>query len=339
MSLDDDSDESIDMDDDMGSSDEESSGEGDDENEDTDSVEDENPEESGLLGFLAPSDITALRIGQPSPTPLQTEEEDSVDEEDELSLIPDASQTHATPRSTALSTAHGLGTDPCDQDAILPAKNATADDDDIAEVASRDRSSQPTPATTETKASEADSASSIELHQSNGHLTHSTTPPASTNLKTPIPFLLRGTLREYQHYGLDWLAGLYANNTNGILADEMGLGKTIQTIALLAHLACEHHVWGPHLVVVPTSVMLNWEMEFKKWCPGFKILTYYGNQDERKKKRIGWANNDSWNVCITSYQLVLQDQQVFKRKRWHYMILDEAHNIKELSDHKGGKHC
>ncbi len=55
--------------------------------------------------------------------------------------------------------------------------------------------------------------------------------------------------------------------------------------ALLAHLACEHHMWGPHLIVVPTSVMLNWEMEFKKWAPAFKILTYYGNQKERKQKR------------------------------------------------------
>ena len=43
--------------------------------------------------------------------------------------------------------------------------------------------------------------------------------------------------------------------------------------------------WGPHLIVVPTSVMLNWEMELKKWCPAFKILTYYGNQKERKLKR------------------------------------------------------
>ena len=41
-------------------------------------------------------------------------------------------------------------------------------------------------------------------------------------------------------------------------------------------------IWGPHLIVVPTSLMLNWEMEFKKWCPGFKILTYYGTQKERK---------------------------------------------------------
>ncbi|KAK5659192.1 hypothetical protein OQA88_1282 [Cercophora sp. LCS_1] len=158
--------------------------------------------------------------------------------------------------------------------------------------------------------------------------------PHPTATRTEIPFLLRGTLREYQHLGLDWLASLYANNTNGILADEMGLGKTIQTIALLAHLACHHEVWGPHLVIVPTSVMLNWEMEFKKWCPGFKILTYYGNQDERKRKRQGWTNDDVWNVCITSYQMVLQDNQVFRRRRWHYMILDEAHNIKNFKSQR-----
>ena len=110
----------------------------------------------------------------------------------------------------------------------------------------------------------------------------------------------------------------------------MGLGKTIQTIALLAHLACHHEVWGPHLIIVPTSVMLNWEMEFKKWCPGFKILTYYGTQEERRQKRKGWLDDNKWNVCITSYQLVLQDQQTFKRRNWHYMILDEAHNIKNF---------
>ena len=148
--------------------------------------------------------------------------------------------------------------------------------------------------------------------------------------RTKKPILLRGQLREYQHDGLDWLAGMYANGTNGILADEMGLGKTIQTIALLAHLAEEHHVWGPHLVVVPTSVILNWEMEFKKWCPGFKILTYYGNQEERRTKRKGWMDGNRWHVCITSYQLALQDASALKRKNWHFLVLDEAHNIKNF---------
>ncbi|KAJ2958380.1 hypothetical protein NQ176_g11182 [Zarea fungicola] len=143
------------------------------------------------------------------------------------------------------------------------------------------------PATSETKDSEMDSSSALVPAKSKSDDNRSASPSNQSTHKTEVPFLLRGTLREYQRDGLDWLAGLYANNTNGILADEMGLGKTIQTIALLAHLACQHEVWGPHLVIVPTSVMLNWEMEFKKWCPGFKILAYYGTQDERKRKRQG----------------------------------------------------
>jgi E1A-binding protein p400 len=100
-----------------------------------------------------------------------------------------------------------------------------------------------------------------------------------------VPHLIKHPLREYQLIGLDWLVAMNAKKLNGILADEMGLGKTIQTIALLAYLACEKKNWGPHLIVVPTSVMLNWEMEFKKWCPAFKVMTYYGSPKERKAKR------------------------------------------------------
>lgn len=66
----------------------------------------------------------------------------------------------------------------------------------------------------------------------------------------------------------------------------MYIGKTIQTIALLAHLVCEKKIWGPHLIIVPTSVLLNWEYECKKWCPALKILTYFGSLKERKLKRI-----------------------------------------------------
>ncbi|XP_056626620.1 helicase SRCAP isoform X3 [Triplophysa dalaica] len=157
---------------------------------------------------------------------------------------------------------------------------------------------------------------------------------ATTKVKTPIPFLLHGNLREYQHIGLDWLVTMNEKKLNGILADEMGLGKTIQTIALLAHLACVKGNWGPHLIIVPTSVMLNWEMELKRWCPGFKILTYYGSQKERKLKRQGWTKPNAFHVCITSYKLVLQDHQAFRRKSWRYLILDEAQNIKNFKSQR-----
>lgn len=151
---------------------------------------------------------------------------------------------------------------------------------------------------------------------------------STTKVRTKLPFLLKHSLREYQHIGLDWLVTMYEKRLNGILADEMGLGKTIMTIALLAHLACEKGIWGPHLIIVPTSVMLNWETEFLKWCPAFKILTYFGSAKERKFKRQGWLKPNSFHICITTYRLVIQDAKVFKRKKWKYLILDEAHLIK-----------
>ncbi|KAL0938354.1 adenosinetriphosphatase [Colletotrichum truncatum] len=237
----------------------------------------------------------------------------------------DVEMEDAPPKTDVLDV---VATDPM---TVAPAKRASPDTDIVTVPPSPEQSHSPP--TSDTKPSEVDSMS-LATPGVKDVVSRSATPNTPQVAKTEIPFLLRGTLREYQHDGLDWLAGLYANNTNGILADEMGLGKTIQTISLLAHLACHHEVWGPHLVIVPTSVMLNWEMEFKKWCPGFKILSYYGTQEERKRKRQGWNNDDVWNVCITSYQLVLQDQQVFKRRRWHYMILDEAHNIKNFKSQR-----
>lgn len=159
--------------------------------------------------------------------------------------------------------------------------------------------------------------------------------PAGTTLEevkvtTDLPFLLKGTLRPYQHVGLDWLANMHSRKLNGILADEMGLGKTIQTIALLAHIACTRNNWGPHLIIVPTSVMLNWEHELKKWCPAFKILTYMGNIAQRQEKRRGWTKPDAFHVCITSYKLAVQDATSFKLMKWKYLILDEAHHIKNF---------
>ncbi|KAI9817252.1 MAG: swr1 complex component [Pycnora praestabilis] len=314
------SDDSTDMDDDMINS---------DENQDYEDEEEygEEEEHPGLLGFFSKKELD-FDVEPDSGNKETADEhldEDEPEEEDteEVSMIPDASQVQ-TPSASNIE--EQTTSDNKEIPILDNAKDSTPDMD----MVSGDPSSQASPGTNATtKPSEAESISSMDMQLDSKHHSSPAT-PQPTALKTPIPSLLRGTLREYQHYGLDWLAGLYSNHTNGILADEMGLGKTIQTIALLAHLAVEHEVWGPHLVVVPTSVMLNWEMEFKKWCPGFKILTYYGTQEERKQKRKGWQDDNLWNVCITSYQLVLQDQQTFKRRNWHYMVLDEAHNIKNF---------
>lgn len=158
--------------------------------------------------------------------------------------------------------------------------------------------------------------------------------PKSLNASRIPVDLLRGTLRSYQKAGMEWLISLFNQRVNGILADEMGLGKTIQAISLLAWLAVEKGVWGPHLVVVPTSVIVNWEVEFKKWLPGFKVLTYFGSVKERRLKRQGWTKANIFHVCITSYSLAVQDAAALRRKRWVYLILDEAHNIKNFESQR-----
>ena len=71
-------------------------------------------------------------------------------------------------------------------------------------------------------------------------------------------------------------------------------------------------------------------MEFKKFLPGFKVLAYHGNTTKRRELRKGWNDKYSFNVCITSYALATRDVSIFKRRSWYYMILDEAHMIKNF---------
>ncbi|KAF4548415.1 Helicase swr1-like protein [Elsinoe fawcettii] len=307
--LDDDDDESTDMSDDMGSSDE------DEENESGGGEEEEGEEDIGLMGFLGGSERRKIQ-----------ELEDNTAEGD---VRGDGSQ-QTQGEATALDNGLALAEDIHNEDvrlrepSLLPAQSMEGD-----------HSSQPTPLDSSTTApTEADSTTTVDLEDIAKIMPTPEETQTARKITTKIPSLLRGTLREYQHFGLDWLAKLYVNQTNGILADEMGLGKTIQTIALLAHLAEEHEVWGPHLIVVPTSVILNWEMEFKKFLPGFKVLSYYGTQEERQQKRKGWANPDNYNVVITSYQLILKDLSSIRVPEWHYMILDEAHNIKNFQSQR-----
>ena len=314
-----DDDESIDMEDDMEDSEDVT---GSDERE----VDEEegSEEEQGLLGFFSRKELQAPDTPADDEPSEQLNDPEDLDEEiEEVSLIPDASQVQTPSASNSEAPSLDLRKDmSLYHDCSSPIVQLSPSDSKIKlDLKHTANPNKPSPLARLTN-------SDAEMEVSQDSLP--VTPVSSQPLKTQVPTLLRATLREYQHFGLDWLAGLYANRTNGILADEMGLGKTIQTISLLAHLAVEHEVWGPHLIIVPTSVMLNWEMEFKKFLPGFKILTYYGNQEERKQKRKGWLDNDKWHVCITSYQLVLQDQNTFKKRAWHYLVLDEAHNIKNF---------
>ncbi|XP_018863932.1 E1A-binding protein p400 isoform X13 [Parus major] len=154
----------------------------------------------------------------------------------------------------------------------------------------------------------------------------------TTAVKYNTPSLLYGSLREYQKIGLDWLAKLYRKNLNGILADEAGLGKTVQIIAFFAHLACNEGNWGPHLVVVRSCNILKWELELKRWCPGLKILLYFGSQRELRAKRQEWMEPNSFNVCITSYKQLFKGHTAFMKMRWKYLIVDEMQQIKNMTE-------
>ncbi|XP_074868460.1 E1A-binding protein p400 isoform X2 [Carettochelys insculpta] len=153
-----------------------------------------------------------------------------------------------------------------------------------------------------------------------------------TAVKYNTPSLLYGSLREYQKIGLDWLAKLYKKNLNGILADEAGLGKTVQVIAFFAHLACNEGNWGPHLVVVRSCNVLKWELELKRWCPGLKILLYFGSQRELRAKRQEWMEPNSFNVCITSYKQFFKGNHAFMKMRWKYLVVDEMQQIKNMTE-------
>uniref|UniRef100_A0A1A7YYW1 E1A binding protein p400 n=1 Tax=Iconisemion striatum TaxID=60296 RepID=A0A1A7YYW1_9TELE len=149
---------------------------------------------------------------------------------------------------------------------------------------------------------------------------------------SPAPFLLHGVLRDYQQIGVDWLVNLHKKQLNGILADETGLGKTVQTVAYMAHLAGQEGIWGPHLIVVRSCKLLSWELEFKRWCPGLKILLYLGNRKERRFKRALWDETNRFHVCVTSYKLLMKDQNHFLKRRWRHLVLDEVQLIRNITE-------
>jgi SNF2 family DNA or RNA helicase len=141
-------------------------------------------------------------------------------------------------------------------------------------------------------------------------------------------YIKNGEMRDYQIRGLNWMISLYENGINGILADEMGLGKTLQTISLLGYMVLMRDVPGPHIVIAPKSTLSNWVGEFKRWCPSLITICLIGSAEERKRIISEEIMPGEWNAVITSYEMVLREKTTFKKFNWRYLVIDEAHRIK-----------
>ncbi|RJE23628.1 complex ATPase [Aspergillus sclerotialis] len=150
----------------------------------------------------------------------------------------------------------------------------------------------------------------------------------TTTVFRESPPFVNGEMRDYQIAGLNWLVSLHENGISGILADEMGLGKTLQTISFLAYLRHICDIPGPHLIAVPKSTLDNWKREFERWTPEINVLVLHGDKEERHRLINEVLLDENFDVCITSYEVVLREKSHLKKFAWEYIIIDEAHRIK-----------
>ena len=133
---------------------------------------------------------------------------------------------------------------------------------------------------------------------------------------------LNATLRDYQKYGYKWLKYLTDNNLGACLADDMGLGKTLQAIALLSNLHEEKK--KKSMVIMPKSLIYNWENEIKKFSPKLKVGVYYGiNRDFSSLKKV--------DVILTTYGTIRNDIENLLEHKFDLLILDESQNIKNIN--------
>ena len=135
---------------------------------------------------------------------------------------------------------------------------------------------------------------------------------------------VQAKLRNYQKEGVKWLNYLYENNMGGCLADDMGLGKTLQTITMLTKVYKPHHTAGASLIVMPRSLLFNWQDELQKFAPQLTYYIYYGQQRDL-------AEAMKYQLVLTTYALVRNDIEVFQQQQFHYIVLDESQNIKNLT--------
>lgn len=133
---------------------------------------------------------------------------------------------------------------------------------------------------------------------------------------------LNATLRDYQKYGYKWLKYLTDNNLGACLADDMGLGKTLQAIALLTNLHEEKK--KKSMVIMPKSLIYNWENEIKRFSPKLKVGVYYGiNRDFSLLKKV--------DIILTTYGTIRNDIENLLEQKFDLLVLDESQNIKNIN--------
>ncbi|MCG6968657.1 MAG: DEAD/DEAH box helicase [Gammaproteobacteria bacterium] len=130
-------------------------------------------------------------------------------------------------------------------------------------------------------------------------------------------------LRHYQQTGLSWLQFLREQHMGGILADDMGLGKTVQTLAHLLLEKQHSRMDLPSLIIAPTSLVFNWRNELRRFAPSLSCLCLHGPKRQQHFKSIS-----QHDVVITTYPLLIRDETTLQAFSYHYIILDEAHYIK-----------
>ena len=132
------------------------------------------------------------------------------------------------------------------------------------------------------------------------------------------------TLRDYQKDGVKWLYTIYKCDLGGILADEMGLGKTLQTICLIRKILEEKND-SKILIVSPTALVYNWKKEFDKFAPNLKYVMV---SDNKKIRKNIFENQDNYNIFITSYGLIANDNDEYEKMNFELCVIDEGQKIK-----------
>jgi SNF2 family DNA or RNA helicase len=136
--------------------------------------------------------------------------------------------------------------------------------------------------------------------------------------------MVDATLRNYQEYGYKWLYYITENKLGGCLADDMGLGKTIQTISILAYTYLHKKLTKPSLIIMPKSLVFNWENEIKRFCKDLTVGVYYGNNRDFNEVK-------DCNIILTTYGTVRNDVKLLTKEKFEMVILDESQNIKNIT--------